>query len=282
MRLLAGVEQPRQGCRREGHNLQLAYFAQDQARVLNPERTVLEALTEAAPFDMVPKVRDILGTFLFCGDDVHKPVAVLSGGERNRLALAILLLRPANLLLLDEPTNHLDLQSKDVLLHSLRVYRGSLIFVSHDRYFVDALATRVIEVGGGRVVSYLGNYEDFLRAKQSQGDQSHSAIRVEQCRESGPEKSAAPAAGQLSYQERKAARRQQQRRQRQLEDIEQRIEQAEEQLAEAEQALADPTLYQELSAAQEVNRRYEALQEEIADLYEQWESLQAEESTQGQ
>jgi ATP-binding cassette subfamily F protein 3 len=282
MRLLAGVEQPRQGCRREGHNLQLAYFAQDQARVLNPERTVLEALTEAAPFDMVPRVRDILGAFLFCGDDVHKPVAVLSGGERNRLALAILLLRPANLLLLDEPTNHLDLQSKEVLLHSLRAYRGSLIFVSHDRYFVDALATRVIEVGGGRVVSYLGNYEDFLRAKQSQGDQSHSAIRVEQCRESGPEKSAAPAAGQLSYQERKAARRQQQRRQRQLEDIEQRIEQAEEQLAEAEQALADPALYQELSAAQEVNRRYEALQEEIADLYEQWESLQTEEFTQGQ
>ncbi len=109
MRLLAGEEAPREGTRREGHNLHLAYFAQDQAKVLEPEKTVLQEITDAAPFDMVPRVRDILGAFLFSGDDVRKKVRVLSGGERNRLALAILLLRPANLLLLDEPTNHLDL-----------------------------------------------------------------------------------------------------------------------------------------------------------------------------
>ena len=138
MRLMAGVEAPLGGQRVEGHNLELAYFAQDQAKVLDPSRTVLQQITDAAPFDMVPRVRDILGTFLFSGDEVNKPVSVLSGGERNRLALAILLLRPANLLLLDEPTNHLDLASKEVLLDALKGYQGTLVFVSHDRYFVDA------------------------------------------------------------------------------------------------------------------------------------------------
>jgi ATP-binding cassette subfamily F protein 3 len=119
MRLLAGTEAPRRGSRREGHNLRLAYFAQDQAKILDPARTVLEEITAASPFEMVPRLRDILGTFLFSGDDVHKKVAVLSGGERNRLALAILLLRPANLLLLDEPTNHLDLPAIEQLEQAL-------------------------------------------------------------------------------------------------------------------------------------------------------------------
>ena len=180
MRLLAGVEAPLRGVREEGHNLDMAYFAQDQARTLDAKLTVLEQITRAAPFDMVPKVRNLLGAFLFHGDDVHKKVSVLSGGERNRLALAILLLRPANLLLLDEPTNHLDLASKDVLLQALKGYQGTLVFVSHDRYFVDALASRVVEVASQRATSYLGNYGDFLRAKSGEGDVSHSSLRVEQ------------------------------------------------------------------------------------------------------
>ena len=180
MRLLAGVEAPLQGEREEGHNMVMAYFAQDQARTLDAKLTVLEQITKAAPFDMVPKVRNLLGAFLFHGDDVHKRVSVLSGGERNRLALAILLLEPANLLLLDEPTNHLDLTSKEVLLNALKGYQGTLVFVSHDRYFVDALASRVVEVAGQRATSYLGNYEDFLRVKSGEGDGSHSSLRVEQ------------------------------------------------------------------------------------------------------
>ncbi len=180
MRLLAGVEDPVGGERKEGHNLHLAYFAQDQAAELNPNRDVYAEISADSPYDMVPKLRNILGSFLFSGDDIEKSVKVLSGGERNRLALAKLLLRPANLLLLDEPTNHLDLQSKQVLLDSLKKYPGTIIFVSHDRYFVDKLATRILEVGHGRVESHLGNYEDFLRAKQLSGDSSHSSTRVEQ------------------------------------------------------------------------------------------------------
>jgi ATP-binding cassette subfamily F protein 3 len=162
MRILAGVDHPDAGSRLEGHRLVLDYFAQDQAAVLNSSRTVYEEMSSASPTTMVPMIRNILGGFLFSGDDVNKKVAVLSGGERNRLALAKMLLSPSNVLLLDEPTNHLDLDSKEVLLDALADYGGTLLFVSHDRYFVDRLASKVIEVGGGEAPLYPGGYEDVL------------------------------------------------------------------------------------------------------------------------
>jgi ATP-binding cassette subfamily F protein 3 len=166
MRILAGVDRPDEGVRIEGHRVVTDYFAQDQAAVLNGSRTVYEEMSSSSPSTMVPMIRTILGGFLFSGDDVNKKVAVLSGGERNRLALAKMLLNPSNLLLLDEPTNHLDLDSKEVLLDALSDYGGTLIFVSHDRYFVDKLASKVIEVGGGEALLYPGGYEDFLYWKK--------------------------------------------------------------------------------------------------------------------
>jgi ATP-binding cassette subfamily F protein 3 len=135
--------------------------------VLNPIRTVYEEMTQASPTTMVPMIRNILGGFLFSGDDIYKRVSVLSGGERNRLALAKMLLNPSNVLLLDEPTNHLDLDSKEVLLEALADYGGTLIFVSHDRYFVDRLANKVVDVGGGEAMVYPGGYEDFLAWKKA-------------------------------------------------------------------------------------------------------------------
>jgi len=279
MRLLAGVEAPRSGIREEGHNLHLAYFAQDQAKVLDPGKTVLREITDAAPFEMVPKVRDILGSFLFTGDDVEKRVDVLSGGERNRLALAILLLRPANLLLLDEPTNHLDLQSKEVLLQSLKGYKGTLVFVSHDRYFVDALATRVVEVGGGRAVSYLGNYEDFLRAKSAEGDASHSDLRVEQKTDEGTADGPADKeTRRLQHAERKEAQRAEKRRQKELAAVEAAIETSEAELAAVEQEMADPDLYGDADRWRQVSARHEKLKDEIEVLYGRWEGLQLQES----
>ena len=128
----------------------MQYFAQDEATRLDPTLTVYQTLAGDAPMHMVPSIRNILGGFLFSGDDVDKPVRVLSGGERTRLAVARMLLRPSNTLLLDEPTNHLDLDSKDVLLEALEDFGGTLIFVSHDRYFVDRLATKVVEIGNGQ------------------------------------------------------------------------------------------------------------------------------------
>ncbi|PNU20366.1 ABC transporter ATP-binding protein [Geothermobacter hydrogeniphilus] len=279
MRLLAGVESPSQGTRSEGHNLQQAYFAQDQARVLDPGKTVLQQISAAAPFDMVPRLRDILGSFLFSGDDVEKPVRVLSGGERNRLALAILLLRPANLLLLDEPTNHLDLASKEVLLTALKSYSGTMVFVSHDRYFVDSLATRVVEVGGGRIASWPGNYEDFLRAKAALGDSSHSRQRVEQHLDTVVSADTTDKdARRKAHAERKAAQRAEQKRRRELAEVEAEIERLEGELGEFEQLMADPDLYRDQQRWREVSTRYERLKDQVAELYHRWEGLQLEES----
>ncbi len=165
MRMLSGVEAPDGGERIEGYRVITQYFAQDEATRLDGSLTVYETLASGSPVDMVPAIRNILGGFLFTEDDVYKRVKVLSGGERTRLAVARMLLRPSNTLILDEPTNHLDIDSTDVLLDALTDYGGTLIFVSHDRYFVDRLATKIIDIGHGEAVLYPGNYEDFRWSK---------------------------------------------------------------------------------------------------------------------
>ena len=165
MRLLSGEEPPDSGSRTVGHQVVMEYFAQDEAIRLDPALTVYETLAAGSPNDMVPAIRNILGGFLFTGDDVYKKAGVLSGGERTRLAVARMLLRPSNTLLLDEPTNHLDLDSKDVLLDALEDYGGTLIIVSHDRYFVEKLATKIIEIGHGEAAVYPGTYAEFLWSK---------------------------------------------------------------------------------------------------------------------
>src|SRR5512138_478894 len=177
MRMLSGVEAPDAGTRAEGHNVVSQYFAQDEATRLDPALTVYQTLAGDAPLTMVPAIRNILGGFLFSGDDIYKRASVLSGGERTRLAVARMLLRPSNTLLLDEPTNHLDLDSKDVLLDALMDYGGTLIIVSHDRYFVEKLATKIIEVGHGEAVVYPGTYREFLWHKESSVRNQESGVR---------------------------------------------------------------------------------------------------------
>jgi ATP-binding cassette subfamily F protein 3 len=166
IKLLAGKELPTAGDYRIGHNVQADYFAQDQYKELNPDARILDDLGELSPRSTQTELRSLLGCFLFSEDDVFKKIGVLSGGERNRYALLRLLLHPANFLLLDEPTNHLDLRAKDVLLNGLEKYSGTVVFVSHDRYFIDRLATRIFEVGSERVEVFPGNYEDYLWRKQ--------------------------------------------------------------------------------------------------------------------
>jgi ATP-binding cassette, subfamily F, member 3 len=167
IKLLTGQETPTAGSIRLGHNVVAEYFAQDQYKVLDPEARMLDDINRSAARVPELQLRSLLGCFLFSGDDVFKPLGVLSGGERNRYALARILVSPANFLLLDEPTNHLDMRAKDVLLEALANYSGTVVFVSHDRYFIDRLATRVIEIEGGAVTPYEGNYEDYLRRKSA-------------------------------------------------------------------------------------------------------------------
>ncbi len=166
IRLLAQIDPLTSGDYTLGHNVDVDYFAQDQYKALNPEARILDDLSDASPRTPQTELRNLLGCFLFSEDDVFKRIGVLSGGERNRYALARMLLRPSNFLLLDEPTNHLDMRAKDVLLDALSKFNGTVVFVSHDRYFLDKLATRVFEIGGGEVRVFPGNYEDYIWRKQ--------------------------------------------------------------------------------------------------------------------
>ena len=167
IKLLTAVEAPTAGAVKLGHNVISEYFAQDQYKVLDGDARMLDDISRAALKVPEVQLRSLLGCFLFSGDDVFKPLGVLSGGERNRYALARILVSPSNFLLLDEPTNHLDMRAKDVLLEAIAAFSGTVIFVSHDRYFIDRLATRVLEVENGTVNSYEGNYEDYLRRKEA-------------------------------------------------------------------------------------------------------------------
>lgn len=184
MKILAGSEPATAGEFRLGHNVEVDHFAQDQYKELDPEARLIDDVSSIAPGDLSgqTQLRTLLGCFLFSSDEVFKQIGVLSGGERNRYALLRMLLRPRNFLLLDEPTNHLDLRAKDVLLEALQEFSGTVVFVSHDRYFIDKLATRIFEIDGGKFQDYLGNYEDYLRQKDQvtlQGDDREEPPRAE-------------------------------------------------------------------------------------------------------
>jgi ATP-binding cassette subfamily F protein 3 len=298
MRMLSGVEAADAGVRTEGHQVIMQYFAQDEATRLDPTLTVYQMLAGDAPLHMVPHIRNILGGFLFSGDDVDKPVRVLSGGERTRLAVARMLLRPSNTLLLDEPTNHLDLDSKDVLLDALEDFGGTLIFVSHDRYFVDKLATKVVDIGHGQALMYPGNYEEFLWSRRQRE-------RAEAAPAAAPRPAAAPAAArparrkpvpvtagaapksqtkaeaQVTYEERKRQeaearrdRKEADSRRRRIEELEARIADRERAIKDIEAAMSAPGFYEDHEAAKPVIDRHHALMWEVGDLMNQWEALQ--------
>jgi len=271
MRVLAKGEF-QSGERVVGHNVTLDYFAQDQAQALEGSRSAYDELMADSPYDMVPQLRDILGAFLFSGDDIHKKVGVLSGGERNRLALAKMLLKPSNLLLMDEPTNHLDLYSKEVLLEALKSFSGTVVFVSHDRYFIDGLASRVVEVEGGKIASYHGDYEYYLAKK---AEKAGSVNQVSTALP-GPG-SPAPASKEERQQQRgdeKLRQREDKARLKRLAELEAQIATDEAQLAELEARMAAPDFFKDPDAARHGGEEHAALTATIAKLYAEWENIQ--------
>ncbi len=289
MRMLSGEEAPDSGTRTVGHEVVIEYFAQDEATRLNPTLSVYETLESGSPNDMVPAIRNILGGFLFTGDDVYKKAGVLSGGERTRLAVARMLLRPSNTLLLDEPTNHLDLDSKDVLLEALEDYGGTLIFVSHDRYFVERLATKIIEVGHGEAVVYPGTYTEFLWSKEHHGESSKIQAPSSKLQKASKDQrqtsqakvtdARSPQSGVRETRKREDAERRKRQRaaeslQQRIAELESRIAEREAQVKELEATMASPGFYENLEAAKPVTDKHQALMWEVGDLIAQWEALQ--------
>ena len=252
-----------------GHNVQIGYYAQNQSDSLHAKLTVLETMEAAAPAELRTQVRNILGAFMFSGEDVEKKVSVLSGGERARLALACLLLHPFNLLVLDEPTNHLDIISKDVLKQALQDYDGTLIVVSHDREFLADLTNRTIEFRDRKLHDHIGDVNAFLEKREldNMRDVEITPSTNKNTKTSNG-KAAAPPKKELSYEERK-------RMQRAINKAEKRVSKLEEEIEALETRMADPEFYQSDEAAQ-VTKKHAQKQQELEEAIEEWEMAQLE------
>jgi ATP-binding cassette subfamily F protein 3 len=274
IKLLSGSEALTAGSYEAGHNVERDYFAQDQYKELNPEAKLIDDIFDVAPRSTQTELRNLLGCFLFSADDVFKPIGVLSGGERNRYALARLLLKPSNFLLLDEPTNHLDMRAKDVLLEALEAFTGTVVFVSHDRYFIDKLATRVFEVSDGQVHVFPGNYEDYLWRKENPS----AVSAAPQAAVSNGDKamSPAPAVGSVPPEGTDGARSKRMNPIR-LKQMKTRVREVEEEITRIEAGIAEcETALQSFVSAEETRRWQELLasrRKALDELLAEWEEM---------
>ncbi|WP_281890105.1 ABC-F family ATP-binding cassette domain-containing protein [Paenibacillus sp. YYML68] len=291
LKTLIGHHQPDTGTYLWGANVRIGYYDQEQTG-LNPIHSVLEEVWNAFPHLEEARIRTVLGSFLFSGEDVFKKISALSGGEKARVALAKLMLQKANVLILDEPTNHLDLYSKEVLESALIDYEGTLLFISHDRYFLNKMAERMLEMSQQGITDYLGNYDDYIEKKAELAEIEQQRLADEAAKRGGaaagagatgakgaagaasggaPADNAALTGG--SYEASKQAKREERSRQRKLEQLEQQIAELEDEIATLEQELALPEVYNDYVLVQEKNEQVEAKRSALADCYEQWEQL---------
>ena len=260
-----------------GHNVQIGYFAQNQAQLLDGELTVFDTIDRVAVGDIRLKIRDILGAFMFGGEASDKKVKVLSGGERTRLAMIKLLLEPVNFLILDEPTNHLDMRSKDVLKEAIRDFDGTVIIVSHDRDFLDGLATKVYEFGGGVVKEHLGGIYDFLKKKQIENlNELQKSPSLSESPTGAKKPSAAEApqasAGRLSYEEQKELNKRLKKLERRVADCEAEIEQTEAAIAILEEKMATPEGASDMS----LYEQHQKLKQQLDRVMEEWDTASTE------
>jgi len=276
LKTLIGREKPASGTFRFGANVQLGYYDQDQSD-LNPANTVLEELWRAYPHLEEARIRTVLGNFLFSGEDVLKKVGALSGGEKARVSLAKLMLLQANVLILDEPTNHLDLYSKEVLESALIDYEGTLLFISHDRYFLNKMAERIVELTPDGVHHFLGNYDDMIEKKRELEElrQENESGQTAKAAGAAPASGDGASAAAGSYEAEKQAKRDERQKQRRMEQLESDIARLEGEIAALEAELTDPAVYNDYIAVQERQSRIDALKERLGEAYEAWEQLLA-------
>ncbi|KAA9004815.1 ABC-F family ATP-binding cassette domain-containing protein [Paenibacillus spiritus] len=273
LQCLIGSREPSGGTVNWGAKVKIGYYDQEQTR-LNPNNTVLEELWSEYPMLEEARIRTILGNFLFSGEDVQKKVAALSGGEKARVALSKLMLRGANMLILDEPTNHLDLVSREVLESALIDFEGTLLFISHDRYFLNKMAERVLELSPDGIDPYLGNYDDYIAKKQELAELAASEAPAPATSAPGAApQEAADKSPASSYEADKQAKREERSRQRRLAELEDLIGELESEIAGIEQSMANPEVFQDYMALQSHEQQLTARKERLAEVFDEWERL---------
>lgn len=284
LKIVAGIDKDFTGEVIPGAGVKIGYFSQDSAESITGSESIIDYIEKYAPTELIPKVRDMLGAFLFRGDDVYKTLNVLSGGEKSRVALLKLLLEPVNLLVLDEPTNHLDMHSKDVLLDALKDYGGTVIFVSHDRGFIEGLATRVIELTPGRSRNFPGNYSYYLERLEAESNGSvgefsfgtkASPVVDTKVKPVNITKTEDENKTNLSWEEEKKLKAERRKLEKDVEKIESEIASVEQQKKVLEEKMADPTVYSNGEKCKEVQRQISLLDEKLSELSSSWETAAA-------
>lgn len=281
LRMLAGVDPITSGEVIPGSGVKIGYFSQDNAETIKGDETILEYVESQAPTELVPKVRDMLGSFLFRGDDVFKSLNVLSGGEKSRIALLQLLLRANNLLILDEPTNHLDMHSKDVLMNALKDFGGTVIFVSHDRGFIEGLATKVLELKPGSHREFPGNYKYYMErieaeeagiVGQFERGTGIATSSVNSTKTSEAKADATKSAGKLNWEEQKKIEAERRKNEKEVARLETEIAKAEEEKSALESKMALPEVYSNGAKAKEIQQKIDETTKKIETLTQTWET----------
>lgn len=271
LRMLAGVDSVSSGEIIPGSGVKIGYFSQDNAETIKGSESILDYVESNAPTELIPKIRDMLGSFLFRGDDVFKPLNVLSGGEKSRIALLKLLLSPNNLLILDEPTNHLDMHSKDVLMNALKDFGGTVIFVSHDRGFIEGLATKVLELKNGCHREFPGDYKYYMeRIAAEEAGLVSSPVENKAATVQAVELE--KSAGKISWEEQKKLEAEKRKAEKEVSRIEEEISKAEEEKSALEAKMALPEVYSNGAKAKEVQQKIDAIATKLDELNQAWET----------